>query len=521
MDLLIALLPLFILITLVVFLRKSITFAVSVSLLFLLASVAYWGTELSTVAGSSVRGLFLAIEIIVIIFSAVLIFEILERNNLFKIILQLLSRISSDRVVQSLFVLLGVVPFMEGVAGFGTPAIIAIPLLLSIGFSPLQSVVLALVADSIPVSFGAIGLPITFGVGSVVNSIGDAGSGLLIERVILNVAGINILGYLLLVVIILFAIKKFLKLDSIKEYLLFGILSALSIGFVSFATAVYLGPELASIIGGVGGMLAVVLFAKLNHFKNKFGTKSSISADLHLKPAALIKAILPYSLLVFLLLLTRLPSLEIGELLSNFKISIDSIFGGSVSYEIAPLVSAAIILLAVAVFSLFWFSESLEQTKSVVKDVLKLVYKPFIALSVTLIFVQIFINSESSQLQSMPIIIAQNLSSLVGGFWPLFNPSIGVLGSFLSGSATVSNLIFSGIQYDIAVQTFISPSVVLSLQSVGAALGNMIALHNIVAALAIAKLHSNSTHEIIRQNGAYLAILAVAVSVLGLIIVNI
>lgn len=524
MDLLIAVLPLVILITLVVFLKKSITFAVSASLAVLLLAVVYWGTALATVGGASIRGLLLATEIILVIFSAVLIFEVLERNKLFTILLQLLQKISKDKVVQTLFVLLGVVTFMEGVAGFGTPAIIAIPLLLSIGYTPIQSVILALLADSVPVSFGAIGLPVTFGIGSVVSTIDGVNAEVLLQDVIQQTALFNIIGFVLLGGLFLVAIKKFTKSNvRFKRYLPLVIMSALVVGAASYITATYVGPELASIVGGVAGMLSVAYLSKLKpfHGASNEGIQSEVAGHERINRRLLIKAVLPYSILIILLLHTRLPALGIGELLGQFTIGFDSLFGGAVSYQTAPFVSAATILLVTALFSLFWYSESINATKSIVHDVLKTVYKPFIALCVTLVFVQIFINSASQELVAMPIIIAESLGNLVGDYWILFSPFIGVLGSFLSGSATVSNLIFTGIQYDVAVETMTSPARVLSMQSVGAALGNMIALHNIVAALAIAKLHSQSTHLIIRQNAKYLAILVIVLSVIGFISVNI
>jgi lactate permease len=518
MDLMIATLPLLLLISLVVFFKKSITFAVSVSLGVLLLSIMYWGTELASVGGASVRGLLLATEIIIVIFSAVLIFEVLERNKLFTIILQLLQKVSKDKILQTLFVLLGVVTFMEGVAGFGTPAIIAIPLLLSIGYTPIQSVILALLADSVPVSFGAIGLPVTFGVGSVLSTIEGVNSEVLLSEVIRQTALINIVGFALLGVLMLVAMKKFLdEKFRIRDYLPIVLCSAILVGVVSFMTAVFIGPELASIAGGIAGMLSVTFLSRLSMFRHKASRllETEVIGHEHVNKHLLLKAVLPYSILIVLLLLTRIPAFGIGETLGRITLGFESLFGSDVSYETAPLVSAASILLFTALFSLFWYSESVSETKLIVRDVLKTVSLPFIALCVTLVFIQIFVNSASNELAAMPIVIAESLGGFVGEYWIVFSPFIGVLGSFLSGSATVSNLIFTGIQYDVAVETMTDPARVLSMQSIGAALGNMIALHNIVAALAIAKLHNRSTHLIIRQNVKYLAILLIFMSVLG------
>ena len=85
---------------------------------------------------------------------------------------------------------------------------------------------------------------------------------------------------------------------------------------------------------------------------------------------------------------------------------------------------------------------------------------------------------------SMPIAMATWVANNVGAVWPLFAPTIGALGAFIAGSNTVSNLMFSLFQHGVATQLAISTALVVALQAVGAAAGNMIAIHNVVAASA-------------------------------------
>ena len=525
MDLIIALLPIATLILSVLLFKRTITQAVLISLIVLLLSSIYWGLGFETIAASSLRGVFLAIEIIIIVFSAVLIFEILERQRLFSVISRKLDSVSSDKVIQTLFVLLGVVFFMEGVAGFGTPAIIAIPLLLAIGYKPTQAVILSLLADSIPVSFGAVGLPVSFGIGSIVSSIQGIDNVGLLNSVVARIALINILGMLILSLILLATIKSFLKDEKIKisSYLTFVIPVVLISSLVALFVAVFVGPELPSIIGGITA-IAVMVFLSSRRRTVTTSKEAVLNESATLDQASndnkhLYRALIPYGLLISLLLLSRLPIFGVVDFLQDITVSNGGIFGSDVSYSLAPFYSAATILLLVAIFSLFWFHESAEKTKSIVTDVLKLVSRPFIALLLTLVFVQIFINSQSIELQAMPVLIAEYLSSSAGSMWPLISPFVGALGSFLAGSATVSNLIFSGIQYDVAVEASLSTSSVLSLQSLGAALGNMIALHNVIAALTIAKLSEKSASVVIKYNGKYLALFLLIIGILGLVIV--
>lgn len=84
----------------------------------------------------------------------------------------------------------------------------------------------------------------------------------------------------------------------------------------------------------------------------------------------------------------------------------------------------------------------------------------------------------------MPIVMAEWVAVNVGNVYPLFAPSIGALGAFIAGSNTVSNLMFSFFQFGVAERLMMPTTIIVALQAVGAAAGNMIAIHNVVAAAA-------------------------------------
>jgi lactate permease len=100
--------------------------------------------------------------------------------------------------------------------------------------------------------------------------------------------------------------------------------------------------------------------------------------------------------------------------------------------------------------------------------------------------VRIYLNSDvnMSGFQSMPIVMAEWVSVNVGAVWPFFAGVIGGLGAFIAGSNTVSNLMFSLFQHGVAEELMIAGSLIVALQAVGAAAGNMICIHNVVAASA-------------------------------------
>ena len=120
--------------------------------------------------------------------------------------------------------------------------------------------------------------------------------------------------------------------------------------------------------------------------------------------------------------------------------------------------------------------------------------KTMIAASTALIFtvpmVQVFLNSGggAAGYAQMPIELANGAAALAGDFWPFFATFIGGIGAFIAGSNTVSNMMFALFQYDVGMQIGVDATWIVALQAVGGAAGNMICVHNVVAASAVVGL---------------------------------
>ncbi len=525
MDLLLALAPIIVLITLILVFKKSVIFSAFTALLSVVYIVLFRGVEVATVLAAMTRGVFVASEIILIVFGAIVMLYVVRARGLLAHVQRLFMDLSADYRVHVLLVSFGVVYFIEGVAGFGTPALIAVPLFIALGFKPLWSVALALIADSIPVSFGAIGLPVIFGIGSVVEPL-SAEPELITSQVSILIAGINIaLTVLLALVLVATAVRqRDGSLRHFTEFIPFAVFSSLAVSVPAFAAAYFIGPELPSVIGGLSGMLVIGYLAHRHIGTPKDSRDAAVGPaevraeekDITREDSALIKAVSPYALLVLLLVLTRLPYLPLGDWLKSVAVGDTSLFGSSIPYSIAPLYSAATILLVCAVFAIFIFRK-LINTKEIISSAVYAVQRPFFALLFVLMFVQVFIYSETASQASLPVIIAQILSETSGAFWPFVAPFVGALGAFVAGSATVSNLIFSGLQYDIALSSQFNIALMLSLQAMGASFGNVIALHNVVAALTIAGLSERYSHRIIRGNLTPMMIMLVVLGAVGLL----
>jgi lactate permease len=198
------------------------------------------------------------------------------------------------------------------------------------------------------------------------------------------------------------------------------------------------------------------------------------------------KAWVPYLILAVLLVLSRLPSLPLGAALRSFSIQWPEIFGTSVSAVTTPLYLPGTILIVVVGITALLHRMSGAALKNAFVDSSKVLLGAGFVLVFTVPMVRVYINSgvNAAGLASMPLTMASWVASSVGGIWPLFAGVTGALGAFIAGSNTVSNLMFAAFQHGVAARLAISSSMVVALQAVGAAAGNMIAIHNVVAASA-------------------------------------
>ena len=126
--------------------------------------------------------------------------------------------------------------------------------------------------------------------------------------------------------------------------------------------------------------------------------------------------------------------------------------------------------------------------------------RPYLTLIFLTSFVQILIYSgmNLSEKAAIPIVMSNSVASIFGSVWPFIAVFVGGLGAFITGSATVSNLLFGDFQYETALLLNLSPILVLAIHSIGGAIGNMISINNVVTASAIVGLHGED-YKIIRK----------------------
>ncbi|PPK61963.1 L-lactate permease [Malaciobacter marinus] len=478
-----------------------------------LVALFVWEVTFNRVLASTIQGLLITIAVLWIIFGAILLLNTLKHSGAIGVIRQGFNNISPDRRVQVIIIAWLFGSFIEGASGFGTPAAIAAPLLVAIGFPAMAAVMVGMMIQSTPVSFGAVGTPILIGVNkgldsaSISATLDSLGSNwdTYLRLITSEVAIVHaITGTLIPLFMVIMLTRFFGKNRSWTEGLSivpFAIFAGVSFTIPYALTGIFLGAEFPSLIGALVGLPIVTFAAKKGFLIPKkswdFAPKEEWPvhwvSKLELKldamtvkvPMSLTKAWLPYILVAIILVITRVSD-EAKAFVNSIVIPFKDILGEGLGYTISPLYLPGGILVFVVLLTYFLHRMEFKELKEAVSESSKVMLGAGFVLIFTIPLVRILINSgiNESGFDSMPVAMANFVATSVGDIYPLFAPMIGALGAFIAGSNTVSNMMLSQFQFGVADALGISTAFMIALQAVGAAAGNMIAIHNVVAASA-------------------------------------
>lgn len=516
----------------VVFRRPAMVAAPVTFFVTVIVCLFIWGMPFEWLIASFLKSLFVTFEILLIVFGAILLLNVLRLAGAFRTIEVFLCSISRDRRIQAILIGWFFVSFIEGASGFGTPAALAAPLLASVGFPPLAAALASLIGDSTAVTFGAVGVPITIGIAEgIVGVFPEVSS--IVAAVTIKTALIHMLIGSLIPLIISISMTFFFG-RSLKrgfEVWPYAMLAGFCFTVPYFLVAVFLGPEFPSILGAlIGGSFMVFLTKKgfllpkknwdfPSKWDKSWGNPIRENLDGIFK-VSLVKAVFPYIFIMGLLLVTRLDIWGIGSYLRFLALEFSNIFSTSISHSLSILYSPGFLFIVTALVFSYYFRVKFKQKKEAFKETIRKVKNPAIALVFIIGIVQILIFSANNinDLPSIPVYLAGLMTS-VNSAWVFISPFVGVLGSFIAGSSTVSNLLFSSFQAETAIAVELSPVLILSLQGVGSAVGNMIAVHNVVAVLATVGIIGGEG-TVIRKNLIPVAVYAFLAGGLGLILIH-
>ena len=461
--------------------------------------LTYFGVRPLLVHAAVVEGLLTALTPILIVWGAILLFKTMEHSGAMATVRQWLNGITTNRVAQLMIVGWAFSFLVEGVSGFGTPAALAAPLLVGLGFAPLPVAVLCLMMNTVPVSFGAVGMPTWFGF-----------EGLQLTPEELRAIGFKsaLIHAGAALVIPLLALRVVVSTREIRENL--GYI-ALVIGatMVPSVAVARFNVEFPSIAGGICGLAASVWLAR--HGVALKATEIARDAEKFV-PARLLKATFPLWGTVLILIVTRLdvlglkawltaktpalnlPLAALGELHISQSLVIQwrNIFGTELSWSHALLyVPSVIPFFLVCSLTVVLFRTPSENVRAAWVESFHRVRKPIGAFLGALVLVKLLMAGGE---RSCAATLGHGLARAGGNVWQFAAVYLGALGSFFSGSNTVSNLTFGGIQNATATTLGLSRTTILALQSVGGAMGNMVCIHNIVAVCSILGLHNEEGH---------------------------
>lgn len=492
-----------------------------------LLQLFYFNTDFTLISANIIAGILSAITPISIVAGAILLNRMIYLSGSEDIIRRWLEGISKNQVAQLMIIGWAFAFMIEGASGFGTPAAIAAPILVGLGFNPLKVAMLALVMNSVPVSFGAVGTPTWFGFSNL--GLDDA--------TLLETGKITALIHFVAAFIIPpMALRFIVSWSEIRKNYLFVLISTLACTVPYFLLAQW-NYEFPALVGGAIGLVASVLVARFGlglATEQQTVTKTAMAGEAatlgenvamnmasstqnsvksgsskkdqpveSVSSVQIFKAMTPTILLIVILIVTRIKQFGIKSLLTDgtelftvsfgplgdFSLSkaliikLSHILGTDVTWAYKTLyVPALIPFLLVVLISIPLFKLQGSIVKQMFSETASRIKMPFIALVGALIMVKLMMTGG----ENSPIMTTgQAFSDLMGTSWQYVAAYLGALGAFFSGSATVSNLTFGAIQQTIAMNVGLPQTTILALQSVGGAMGNMVCINNIIAVSTI------------------------------------
>ncbi len=433
----------------VISLLKNIKYASIISFIITAILFFLWGNSVSFFGASLIVSLISTLNILMIVFGALFLYHVMEESRIVEEIKLSLYQIHPSKEILFFFIIISLTGFFEGVAGFGTPGTIVPVILISLGFNPIISVASVLLLDGLYSAFGAVGTPLIAGMQSTLKL--TPGSYKIIglySALILSLVGI----FLLLFIFHIYQ-REYGKMKYKKEvWLLYGFFIT---PFILFS---WLATDLSTVLASVFMITFSILYLSTGKVK--------------------IKPWYPYIILVVMLLLPKM-SYSLNDVL-NFDVKLENLLKTGIGTSFQPLKSPLIPFLIVSLLVIIAYQIKSVKLNSVFDRVagVFLVLFPIISVS------QMMLNSGSVN-SSMINLISHSFAHS-GNFYLIISPFIGMVGSFITGSTTVSNIVFSTSQLEIANILSFNSEVILSLQHSGATIGNAICLFNIIAAGSVA-----------------------------------
>ncbi|MCR9264255.1 MAG: lactate permease LctP family transporter [Flavobacteriaceae bacterium] len=414
-----------------------------------------------------------------IVVTTIYLFNIIVKSGQFEIIKHSMASITSDRRLQALLIAFAFGSFLEGTAGFGAPVAITAAMLVSLGFNAFYAAGICLIANTAPVAFGAIGIPIT--VASQVSGIPEMAISQMVGRT-LPILSLVLPFYLTMLVC---GFKKS------KEVFPAILVCGVSFAFLQWFSSNFLGPELPDIIAGLGSIICLIVFLKFWKPKNiwRFANEDpdTQAQEGIFSKKQIARAWSPFVILAILIIIWGLgPVKEKLDLIGTFKFDIKGLHNVIVddqgnriphSYKFNYLSAAGTAILITALLSIPISGMKFREGLKLFVETLKQLKLPIITVSAILGFA--YVVNDSGIVITIALVLANT-----GFLYPFFAPILGWLGVFVTGSDTSSNALFGKLQYETAKTIGVDPLVTVASNTSGGVVGKMISPQSIAVGTA-------------------------------------
>ena len=446
-------------------------------------------------AGVTAEAAWTALTILAIIVPALVIHRLGESTGSIGVLRGALVTLSSDSRVRLMLIAWFFALLLEGASGFGTAGALAAPFLVGLGVPAVTAVTAALLGHAVGVTYGALGTPI---VPQVVAS-GLSGAQLAAAAV----PFVLVIGPFVPPVLVVVAGERGSGARLAGRWLGTALWAAAAFLVPMSLLGLFVGPELPTMGGALIGGSAFVAVLLVRARRARDGSAPD-RARLDIDLVAVSRAAAPYLVLVVVVLLTRLlPALR--EALTGAQVSW-SLADGTFNGTIAPLYHPGAMILVALLIGTRIQGVPGAALGAAFRGTLGSLGPVAVALMAMLMLSRLMLQA------GMIDALATAAASAFGSAWPLVAPAVGTLGAFMTGSATASNVLFADLQVATATQVGLPVAPVLGVGGVGAAIGNAIAPHNLIAAAAVVGLAGREL-QVLRRT---FPVVLPAVLVLGL-----
>lgn len=418
-----------------------------------------------------------------IIITAVFLYKIAVKTGQFDIIRSSVISVTEDQRLQMLLVGFAFGAFLEGAAGFGAPVAITAALLVGLGFNPLYAAGLCLIANTAPVAFGAMGIPII--VAGQVSGLDPFHIGQLAGRQL----------PILSIIVPFWLVAMMDGLRGIRQTWPAVLVAGVSFSITQFLTSNFIGPELPDITSALVSLVCLTLFLKVWQPKEIFTfggmKKPSASPKSEYSLGQITKAWSPFMILTVMVTLWSFKDVQAALGFATFSFEVPNLH--NLVVKAAPIVAeptpyAAVFklnllgavgtsILIACILSIILLGMSAKDAIQSFGETLNELKRPVLSIGLVLAFA--FVANYSGLSSTLALVLAGT-----GVAFPFFSPFLGWLGVFLTGSDTSSNALFGALQANTANQIGVTPELLVAANTTGGVTGKMISPQSIAVACA-------------------------------------